>query len=47
MLCTFSLRFIFLRQIADLQERPQQVVLCDPVKNLNQINRLPEVPNTL
>ena len=46
MLGTFLLPFIFPKDIADLQERPQQRVLGDLAKNLNTIKGLSEGPNT-
>ena len=39
--------FNFLREIANLQERPQEVTSAAIVKNLNKISRLSEVPNAL
>ena len=42
MLCTFLLRFIFLREIADLQVLPQQLISCGLAKNLSKIIGLVE-----
>ncbi len=47
MLRTFLPQFIFPKEIVDLQELPRHTVLSGLAKNLNKINGLSEVPNTL